>query len=620
MLVVELCPWNDARATVAQQRVVMDSAAGDTREGGVQAPHGRGPPAARPQASTPERSAKARHARRAPHTLFAAWGHEPPVSAQPRVNTKAAISSAPLPRLVRGTSQGEKTHPFFAQREAMPRESLRRKDDAPTSSAARFGTLPAPWPTAETMHVQPCTQPLAHKRLEWPRRSARTRDHTSTRASLRLLEPAEPAPGNALACEAALAPWTETFAPAGAPTPRPPLAYVRADLARPCQGAVPPVVQHLLAQLNQQGPLTLTTRRASTYAHDSLWTDRWRPTCAAHVLGNESNAAYLRDWLRDLRVTQAHHRSRKRGRAPEPDSDDEFLPDDAAWFDQFRAPTNRTPATAPLSHCIVLEGPTGVGKTAAVYACAQELDFEVFELFAGLGRRSGKDLASAVGQLTRNHMVRAEKHAAHASTGMPPQSLILLDEADLLFDDDAGFWPAVVDLVRESRRPVVLTCTEATSLPLADLGVQRVLTWTPPAPEAATTYLQLVALAEGYIVSQATMHALYTQTQPRPVPLDRTSGPVLPTAHLYPYDRVYEQHALPAYDLRAALMQLAWLCLHTRASDVLRGTQPLAQGAAPSAPTGDQDAWHALRRVASAAERRSCMDLFDKVLEVCASL
>ena len=89
----------------------------------------------------------------------------------------------------------------------------------------------------------------------------------------------------------------------------------------------------------------------------------------------------------------------------------------------------------------------------ARHACTAELGFAVFELYAGVGRRSGKELASAVGQLSRNHMVAGE-----AAENAPRQSLILLDEVDLLMDDDAGFWPAVVELVRDSHRPVILTC------------------------------------------------------------------------------------------------------------------------------------------------------------------
>ena len=343
-----------------------------------------------------------------------------------------------------------------------------------------------------------------------------------------------------------------------APAPRPSLAYIAADLAQQLSPdtPLPPAVSHLYEQVAKapSHALSVAPRRS---AHASLWMDRWRPQCAAHVLGNEAPATTLRDWLHALRVSYsgAQHRPiqtrtapRKRGR-PRLDDDDEFDPDEAAYFEQFRRSAGEE---SVLTNCMVLVGPTGVGKSAAVYACAAEVGFEVFELYAGMGRRSGKDMAGAVGQLTRNHMVLSDKRT-HVED-MPHQSLILLDEVDVLFDDDAGFWPAVIELVSESRRPVVLTCTDMGAVPLGDLPVQHVLEWTPPPPHAVATYLQLVALAEGYIVSNAAMRALYTSTCPS-------------AEALAPHG--------PSYDLRAALAQLPWICMHTGAEDVLKGrTQP----------------------------------------------
>jgi len=38
------------------------------------------------------------------------------------------------------------------------------------------------------------------------------------------------------------------------------------------------------------------------------------------------------------------------------------------------------------------------------------------------------------------------------------QSLILLEEVDILYRDDVNFWPTVINIIRDCRRPVVLTC------------------------------------------------------------------------------------------------------------------------------------------------------------------
>ena len=191
-----------------------------------------------------------------------------------------------------------------------------------------------------------------------------------------------------------------------------------------------------------------------------------------------------------------------------------------------------------LTNCIMLVGPPGTGKTAAIYACAEELGWEVFEVYPGIGKRSGNCLDSLVGDVCKNHIVgrastrptcasprkvrptskgtsdgyregtgiteffssgtnttRAEGTSAFPNEAlstdihhdvfraMSPsvpgfgfiaasqpqsssnkfapvarQSIILLEEVDVLYAEDINFWPVVIKLVRESMRPVVLTC------------------------------------------------------------------------------------------------------------------------------------------------------------------
>ncbi|PWN26404.1 hypothetical protein BDZ90DRAFT_275194 [Jaminaea rosea] len=95
---------------------------------------------------------------------------------------------------------------------------------------------------------------------------------------------------------------------------------------------------------------------------------------------------------------------------------DDFIVYDEDYVDPEEPPLPLLNGSAPngsltfhasprLTNCIVLSGPPGAGKTAAVYACAAELNFEVFELFPGMGKRGSKELHQAVGDLARNHMV-----------------------------------------------------------------------------------------------------------------------------------------------------------------------------------------------------------------------
>lgn len=191
-----------------------------------------------------------------------------------------------------------------------------------------------------------------------------------------------------------------------------------------------------------------------------------------------------------------------------------------------------------VTNTLLIAGPPGCGKTAAIYACAEELGWDVFEVYPGTGRRSAANLDFLVGDVGKNHIIQVAQErsarrtmkvaqearaplaalfskgsrgepkpvagaATRGSKGtptdiegdrcsdatnattvprLPPenlstdmdshlpkptaggpnsivrQSLVLLEEVDILFKDDTSFWPAVVNLIRECKRPVVMTC------------------------------------------------------------------------------------------------------------------------------------------------------------------
>ena len=302
-----------------------------------------------------------------------------------------------------------------------------------------------------------------------------------------------------------------------------------------------------LARFTNKAPENLQSRRP--------WSEKWRPSCAQEVLGNEKSAIYLRDWLRALelqledgrtsdppeakdavfkatakassrgvkrpRVVRAVEktRGRKKLRHNSDDEDDwivytdEESENDVSTYpevDIYGGQISDPPASlgcsqnsdiqplmvgnvgqnlGQLHNTILLTGPHGNGKTAAVYACAEELDWDVFEVYPGIGKRNGVSLDNYIGEVGKNHLVhQTHRHSGdllrslfrrtedlNAANASPSgdtdsqdqdakpskairQSLILLEEVDILFKEDNNFWNTVTGIIRECKRPVICTC------------------------------------------------------------------------------------------------------------------------------------------------------------------
>lgn len=211
---------------------------------------------------------------------------------------------------------------------------------------------------------------------------------------------------------------------------------------------------------------------------------------------------------------------------------------------------------------VLLSGPSGCGKTAAVYAVAKELGFDVFELNAG-SRRSRKDVLDRVGDMTQNHLVHqpdqkpsrlealqcdksiaestpddkqrslqsffgkvgpkvrknltstmdiSEGRAKSRDTKNLKQSLILLEEVDILFEEDKQFWETVLALASQSKRPIIMTCNDETSVPLQLFSLHAILRFRRPPQDLAVEYLRLIAACEGHLLKRQPVELLYSST------------------------------------------------------------------------------------------------------------
>lgn len=296
-------------------------------------------------------------------------------------------------------------------------------------------------------------------------------------------------------------------------------------------------------------PALMAAKDRRSASKRETWAELYRPMKAAEVLGNEVEATYLRDWLQTLSVGSTGEKKRpimrKVNRATGKLFED-WIVDDAGIFGDpvdvddlhedeeqveyveydepdlaFGQRVDEYPSLDiwQLTNTILLTGPNGSGKTAAVYAAATELGWEVFEVNPGMGRRTGANLMSWVGDVGKNHLVvngskmsedsskaagalqsffatngKANQEQATDDDNYPiavsgsqgsqadpihidespmqeaaldlesamsnkvRQSLILIDEADILYGEETTFWPALAALISESRRPVIITC------------------------------------------------------------------------------------------------------------------------------------------------------------------
>ena len=335
------------------------------------------------------------------------------------------------------------------------------------------------------------------------------------------------------------------------------------------------------------------------------WMHKYAPKTAKDVLQQSHEVNLLRDWLKGSTIRSVEFRDngnssrsssaaprrrgpKKRKRAEELDGFVVSSDEEASLMDEITDPETFQPRTSLLkksviraadatgfpstggrsANAVVISGPHGCGKTAAVYAVAQELGFEVFEINAA-SRRSGRDILDRVGDMTRNHLVRqdprdevagndeiAEQQRAneqlkqdlesgrqgtmnsffksakgtkskHLAKKRSPQkvgpeaseqpkkqqsqkqSLILLEEVDVLFEEDKLFWATVLELTLQSKRPIIMTCTDECLLPLDDLALHAIFRFGPPPHQLAVDYLLLVACTEGHLLPREAVSALY---------------------------------------------------------------------------------------------------------------
>ncbi|KAM7394091.1 hypothetical protein PAMP_020911 [Pampus punctatissimus] len=151
-----------------------------------------------------------------------------------------------------------------------------------------------------------------------------------------------------------------------------------------------------------QSVITCGILQRDSSFEDVLWTDKYSPQHSSEVIGNSAAVNKLHSWLKKWKLrADCDEREKKEKRKHEENRSGSDSWDCGDFQGEAGAEHN---TVEPLSNTMLITGPSGVGKTASVYACAQELGFKVFEVNCS-SQRSGRQILSQLKEATQSYLV-----------------------------------------------------------------------------------------------------------------------------------------------------------------------------------------------------------------------
>ncbi|ORX57776.1 hypothetical protein BCR36DRAFT_409247 [Piromyces finnis] len=174
---------------------------------------------------------------------------------------------------------------------------------------------------------------------------------------------------------------------------------------------------------------------------NALWTEKYSPRLSNQVLSNKNHAEEIINWLNNWKIgkteeltslTEVTEVSNKRGRKKH-NTDSNYYPGDEdfmSYYDYNYVNYYENLFSNPIIESkgdkfLFLVGPPASGKSATIQACALECGFEILEIYPGI-KRSGKDVANIIGDLTQSHIVMSMDKSLYSPKNKAQSSSINL--------------------------------------------------------------------------------------------------------------------------------------------------------------------------------------------------
>ncbi|AIZ56355.1 replication factor C large subunit [Candidatus Methanoplasma termitum] len=192
------------------------------------------------------------------------------------------------------------------------------------------------------------------------------------------------------------------------------------------------------------------------------WTEKYRPKKLSEVIGNPSAVKELEEWA-------------------------------LSWK-----------AGIPDKRAVVLIGSPGIGKTSSAIALANDMDWDLVEMNASDQRTAAvvKDIAQRASYFNSIGMDEEYK-------GGNRKKLIVMDEADNLFGNaDRGALPAINDLIKTTKQPVILIVNDFYALSKKSATVKSdtiQITYRRPVARSIAGALKKIAASEGVSADDAAL-------------------------------------------------------------------------------------------------------------------